>query len=70
MQVAHIAIIQGEVLTLAFGMSRIRWVCLSAQLFLEVFSLLVSLFTLPLVLFLSSMLTLFSPTAGSFCVGR
>lgn len=70
MQVAHIAIIQGEVQTLAFGMPRIRWVSLSAQLFLEVFSLLVSLLTLPLVLFLSSMLTLFSPTAGSFCVGR
>lgn len=39
MQVAYLAITQGEVLKLAFGISRIRWVRLSVQLFLDVFSL-------------------------------
>lgn len=68
MQVAYLAITQGEVLKLAFGISRIRWVCLSSCFWM--YSLLVSLLTLPLILFPSSMLALFSSTAGSFCVGQ
>lgn len=74
---AYAATTQGEALKLAFGITRIRLsqtrICVHLQIaepscFLHAFSLGLAPHPLPLALFLSCMLALLFPTAGSFRV--